>query len=303
MNATRRATPAAAILLAALAAAATARAEVRWRSLAPRGDRTEVCLRIGEVRATYFALNPDEPTLLRVRGPRRVKILTRYLFAPDEESPAAHAVRVEIDGRQELSEALRARPHEGTAACEDGRAASRLRRFYVTVPAGWHDVTVAAETSGPGVVAARFFREVSRVSREHVSLAPERYAAVATLQFDSGARSSYYLFDAERPLVVEVGGPTTAVIWTRLDFDHTMTGMQPYGLEIRVDGEVRRTCQYHTGKLDAAAWVERPDVLPGARKTLRLPVAKGRHRIEIRCLRPSGCGVAAMVRIPAGDVR
>ena len=52
----------------------------------------------------------------------------------------------------------------------------------------------------------------------------------------------------------------------------------------------------------ALVYLERDDILPGARKTLRLPVPPGRHRFELRCPRPQTCGIAAQIRIPTADI-
>ncbi len=282
--------------------AAAASAEVRWRAVAPQGAREQVCLRIDGVEATYDRLRDETPTSYRVRGPRRVKVLSRYVFAPGEAGPVAGTLRFAIDGQAALADAQRLQPRAGAASCA-GAPASALHHTYLTIPEGWHEVAVAPANAGAGFTAVRLFRETNRVGEEYVNLSPERYAGVATLQYDSGVRSTLYRFDADRPLSFEVAGPTTAVVWTRLDFDHRMNGRQSYALEVRVDGQVSRTHHYDADKLDAASYIERPDVMPGERKTLRVQIPRGRHRVEIRCLQPEACGVAAVVRIPAADLR
>ncbi|MBA4377290.1 MAG: hypothetical protein C0395_01300 [Gemmatimonas sp.] len=288
------------VLLSLAAAGATA--EVRWRAVAPQGAREPVCLRIDGVEAAYDKLRAETPTSYRVRGPRRVKVLSRYVFAPGEAGPVSGTLRFAIDGQTALADAQSLKPRTGAASCA-GAPASPLHHTYLTIPEGWHEVTVTPASAGAGFTAVRLFRETSRVAEEYVNLSPERYAGVATLQYDSGVRSILYRFDAERPLSFEVAGPTTAVVWTRLDFDHRMNGRQSYALEVRIDGQVSRIHHYDADKLDAASYIERPDVMPGERKSLRVQIPRGRHRVEIRCLQPEVCGVAAVVRIPAADLR
>ena len=36
---------------------------------------------------------------------------------------------------------------------------------------------------------------------------------------------------------------------------------------------------------------------------LRINVPRGRHRFELRCVRPEACGIAAQIRIPDADVK
>jgi len=298
----RRGAAAAACCALLSLAAAEAPAAVRWRAVSPQGAREQVCLRIDGVEANYDKLRAETPASYRVRGPRRVKVLSRYVFAPGEKGPVAGTLRFAIDGQTVLADAQRLQPREGAASCA-GALVSPLHHTYLTIPEGWHEVTVTPAIAGAGHAALRLFRETSRVSEEYVSLSPERYAGVATLQYDSGARSLLYRFDADRPLSFEVAGPTTALVWTRLDFDHRMNGRQSYALEVRLDGVVSRIHHYDADKLDAATYIERPDVMPGERKSLRVQIPRGRHRVEIRCLQPEACGVTAVVRIPAADLR
>ena len=112
----------------------------------------------------------------------------------------------------------------------------------------------------------------------------------------------YYHFGVETPLTFSVVGPTTLKVYTRLDFDYTMNGSQSYTIEVSCDGQLINSYHYHTEKLDTAVYLERTDILPGSRKTMRIPVPSGNHRFEVRCLRPDNCGVAAKIMIPRVDL-
>lgn len=296
---------AAAACCALLAATTSVAAAVTWRTLATTADQGEICLDVGGRQMEYKRLDREDPVVIRVRGPRRVKVISRYLYEPDERGLRDYTLHVVMDGDPVLSKVFRGSARDDVSRCDDAAAsAGGLRRAYVSVGDGWHELEITATAEAlRGEVAARFFRESKRQREELVSYAPEQYAGVSHLQFDSGARSTYYCFTTVRPLTCEVTGPTTLTIWTRLDFDHTMNGSQPYTLEAVIDGESWRTFHYDTEKLDAAVYTERSDVLPGQRKTMRLPLGKGRHRVEIRCVRPDGCCVTAKIRIPAKDVR
>lgn len=273
----------------------------RWRTLATTADNGEVCLSVGGQSLSYKRLEIDDPVVVRIRGPRRVKILTRHLFAAGETGRSAFTLHVAMDGEAVLSKVFQGTPREDVVRCDDADAqAGGLHRAYVTVPAGWHELEI---TAAEAAVAARIFRETKRQREDLVTYAPEHYSGVTQLQFESGSRSTYYSFSPDHPLTCEVTGPTTLTVWTRLDFDHTMNGSQPYTLDVFCDGEPWRIFHYDTKKLDAAVYMDRPGVLPGERKTLKIPLGKGRHRVEIRCVRPSGCCVTAKIRIPAKDVR
>jgi len=109
----RRGAAAAACFALISLTAAGASAAVRWRAVAPQGAREQVCLRIDGVEAAYDKLRAETPTSYRVRGPRRVKVLSRYVFAPGEAGPVAGTLRFAIDGR---------RPSRTPSACSRARA-------------------------------------------------------------------------------------------------------------------------------------------------------------------------------------
>jgi hypothetical protein len=99
-----------------------------------------------------------------------------------------------------------------------------------------------------------------------------------------------------------VHGPTTLTVFTRLDFTSAMNGSQNYSLELLCDGKPLNTYHYQSSKLSAAAFVERPDILPGDRKQMRIPVPRGDHSYVIRCVRPAACGATAQIRLPEADI-
>ena len=289
-------------LALALACAPAARAETSWLSVRDVEGAAGVRLEAGGATHDYVLLE-DGPAVFRVRGPRRVKVVARYLFARDEADGQTFRLRVLVDGSERLRKSFTARIHpDAGLAGRPGAAVSALRRCTVELGTGLHTLQVSAETAGAGRVAARFYRSSSRRSTVYVPFAPEGYAAVRTLQFESGSRSTYYQFDDAEPLVLSVTGPTTLRVYTRLDFDHRMNGSQAYALEVRCDGEIWKTFHYHTRKLSGAAYLEQPAILPGSRKLMRIPVPRGQHRYEIICLRPARCGVAARVQLPRADI-
>jgi hypothetical protein len=281
-----------------------AAAETSWRSLDTERDAGGVCLDIRGQEFGYTLLDDEEPAQLELRGPRRLKIIARYLFSPDDPDTRSYTIRVLMDGREVLRKLLTANLLPELRLCDDEAGqVSALRRVYLDVPSGLHDIQVFAETPTEGRVAARFFRETRKKSSKDVAYAPERYHTIYHLQFASGKQSTYYHFDVDQPLVFSVKGPTNLKVYTRLDFNHTMNGDQAYSLELLRDGESTNVYHYHASKLSAAAYVERGDILPGDRKLMRIAVPKGIHHYEVRCVRPENCGIAAQIRIPEADVK
>jgi len=289
---------AAALALALLLAAAPARAATSWRSVEPARTPGTVCLQSEGEKLEYAVLSAESPAAFEVVGPRRCKLITRLVGGA---GTSAYTVTVTVDGEPNQERSHRADPSDHTTACAGDEDVSGLRRTYIDVGPGRHRIEVAARCA-EGRVAGRLFGESKRRRTGQVPLTPAAYAQVATLQFESGSQSTYYRADGAQPVVLDITGPTTLQVYTRLDFDQTMTGVQPYAVEVVTDGGEVRTHHLTAEKLTSALWVERPDLVPGTRQKLRIGVPAGRHRIELRCLRPETCGMAIQLQIPRADL-
>ncbi|MBD3222860.1 hypothetical protein GF314_16655 [bacterium] len=289
-------------LVLTLTATLASNAAATWVSIDGLEGGRSLCLESDGRPFTYTVVSDGGEARCTLNGPRRLKFISRYLFTADDPERVRYSVTMLVDGREVLDKKLTGKPFDGVARCRgDGRVAS-LRRGYIDLPSGRHEVALRVETEGEGAVGVRLFRQVKRVRKTWMPLTPARYGEVRELEFESGNRSSYYHFDTTTPLGFEVGGPTTMRVRTRLDFDHTMNGSQTYTLEVCIDGETWRTFHFDVEALSSAMWLGRPDILPGKREELRIPVPRGQHEVTIHCVRPDDCGVAAMVHIPKRDL-
>lgn len=289
-------------LLGALLGALPAAARTSWVSVRDLDGGDDLCLVVDSRRFTYTELVPGETATATIHGPRRLKLIARYLFTAAEDRRQPYTVTVAVDGREVLSKTFTGEPLATVSRCRGAGEVSALRKGYVEIPAGRHQVTIGCGTAGAGEVAVRLFRRVRRTRDRWMSLAPESYAEIRELEFASGSRSTYYALTADQPLELPVHGPTTLRVRTRLDFDHRMNGSQNYTLEVRCDREIWRTFHFDATRLSSAVYVDRPDILPGSRREFTISVPRGSHLVAIHCLRPEACGVAVTVDLPRRDL-
>lgn len=289
-------------LLLMLGASVPAAARDSWVSVRGLTGGHDLCLESDGREFTYTALAAGQVAHTTLSGPRRLKFVSRYLFADDDGDRVPYTVVVAVDGIEVLRKRHTARALRSYQRCHgEGRVGS-LRRGYVELPVGQHDVTLSVIADGGGEVGIRLYRQVKRTRERWMAIAPETYDGMRHLEFESGARSAYYHFDAATPMLLNLEGPTTLRVRPRLDFDHTMNGSQTYALDVLIDDQLWRTFHFDTTRLTSAIYLERPDILPGDRQEFQVPVPKGNHRIEVRCVRPEACGVAVMLHIPKRDL-
>lgn len=283
--------------------AAPACAKTKWQTVTPRESPGTVCLRLGTLELAYHRLEAGSPVMLAVSGPRRVKITTRAVLADGTAGPATYTLVAKLDGQEVLRKRVSADPRVGAHVCDAPAAATTSSRTsYLTVPGGAHEITVYAEPIGNETVAARFYRESRRPRREELTFAPEAYAEARRLLFESGVRSTCYSFRDGAPLRFTVKGPTTLRVITRLDFNLTTHGSQPYTLEVSRDGRLPQVFHFEATKHDDVSYAERLDIVPGQPRQMRLTVPRGIHWFTIRCIQPAGACVTAQIRIPKKDL-
>lgn len=282
-----------------------ATAKTTWSRLRPAGESESLCLRVSDKEIVYSVLGVDDPLPLVVKGPLRIRIISRFVFSGEEGGDVDYRLRYTIDGEEGRARLVHSRALEGLQTCDGGNSAvAALRKTYISIPAGSHELAIYAETEASGRVVARFFRERGKKKVRWGNFAPEDYESVYSLQYGGGKVTTYYHFTADRPLRVDVAGPTTLQIYTRLDFTYSMRGKRPYRLQVLIDGKpVGPPRVFYTVKQGSVSYRERSDILPGVRKTLSVEVPRGKHRVELRCIEPDGCGVAAKVRIPVSDLK
>lgn len=290
------------VLALALLSAASVAAKDSWVSVRDLVGGRTLCLESDGRQFTYMSVLPGQRVDATLSGPRRLKFISRYLFAPGDEDRVPYTVVVTVDGTEVLRKRHTGKVLRSYQRCRGDGPVASLRRGYVELPAGQHRVTISVLTDGGGEVAVRLYRQVKRTRERWMAIAPESYGGMRHLEFESGARSAYYHFDADSPLVLDLSGPTTLRVRPRLDFDHLMNGSQTYTLDVLIDGEPWRTFHFDTTRLTSAIYLEQPDILPGDRKEFQVTVPRGQHRIEVRCVRPEACGVAAMLHIPKRDL-
>lgn len=274
-----------------------------WVRIKATHAAASTCVNVGGRRYTYAVLSEGNGAQFTINGPRQLKVSSRYVFVAGDPAKVPYTVSVSVDGQEVLRKTHTGRPHEKVRLCHAEGRVGTLRTATLDIGPGKHIVKVSATSGGGGRVAARIYRQVRNRREPTVAYAPDGYDDVRELQFASGSQSTYYHLTSETPVRLSVTGPTNLGVYARLDFDHTMNGSQTYALEVRCDGEISNTVYFDSRKLTTAVYVNEPDVLPGSRNDFQIPVARGRHTYEIRCLRPERCGVAVQIRIPKSDLQ
>ena len=283
-------------VLAAVVAQVSAAAD--WKSFRPADYSAKVRISVDDKTLTYYHFTADEPLTFSVEGPTRVKILTR-VRVPNDRETVEYGVSISRDGVH--VETLEKEAYAKESAFYVAFLSFRpgvIRRIYIDVPTGRHGYQLTA-VGGHSVDARLFESAESRPSR--VSIAPRDYDSVETLYYRD-KELTYYLMTKDAVVVLDVIGPTSVKVNTRLLYDATMLGRQTYIVGVRAPGAPEDLYKIDGGPSQTVVCRDRDDVIPGALRYFMLEVPNGAHTYEFRLVDAAAGGLAVKFYIPRGDL-
>jgi hypothetical protein len=269
-----------------------------WRTFTPTKYGAKADILVDSKTLTYYRFDSVAPIVLSIEGPTRLKILTRVRI-PNDREEATYAVTVTRDGEHSFTEEFTTTPssHAHYVAFNSYRPGV-IRRLYIDVPTGQHGYEILAV--GDAVVDARPF-ESAATNPSRVSIAPREYAAVETFYYRD-KELVYYILTEESPVVLDVVGPTTIKVNTRLMFNQTMLSDQGYVVGVREYGSPEQLYKIETEPSETVTSRDRSDVIPGALRHFMLEVGRGARTYEFRLADAVGGAVALKFYIPRGDL-
>lgn len=285
------------VLLVGAASFAPARA-ADWLSFEPAGEPNATTISVEGKSLTYYRFGAGESLMFSIEGPTRVKVLTRARIPNDMDS-MSYSVSIERDGVLERTEEMESSPLDTAyyVALNHFRPGA-IRRVYIDVPTGRHGYTLRA---GEGAtVDARLFRSAAS-KPPRVSLAPSIYSAVETL-LHREKELTYYILTKDDPVRLEVVGPTSVKVNTRLIYDSTMLASQTFVLGIREPGGPEKLYRIDAEPSETVVLRDRRDALPGALRHFMLEVGDGPHTYEFRLVDSVAGELAIKFYIPRGDL-
>lgn len=295
---------------AALDAPAPSWARTSWNALEPAGPgHATACIHVGGSEVSYCIIRPDQPVELSLRGPGRLRLLSRHLPIDGRTGRRCYTIRVEQDGKLLETRPLLAGESRNATLCNHGSApVGASRETVVAVPDGRHSYRVSIVEPEKNV-GIRFFRERKRAAVRYANFAPREFEGVCTLvRAASGNQYAHYRFSGEAPLRFTVNGPTRLVMRTRLDFAPGEKTEATYGLEIlrqrEPDGDWEPVASpsHTTTPLAGSTYKECPRVVPGESRRDDIDVPEGTWTYELRAVDAGERGLTARILIPKADL-
>ncbi len=247
----------------------------------PRQSR-EILLIQGKRRIYHFTKNKE--LVYQVHGPATLKLYSRAVaLSRKGDSEVSYSFEVTVDQSPPRQIKHQTRLSGIRSSQHPNHRYTRASLDYFQVGDGVHTIRVRRKES-PGPLLFRLVKHSQgKKSRRRLKaqiLAPADTAYILIGQ----KRLPYFKVTPEKPLLLEVEGPKTIELLSRLALEYWMNGAQDYRLQIRDNGRLVGTYHYSTTSSDTATVEGHEELVPGKWRTCRLQLKSGSHRLKISLL-------------------
>jgi hypothetical protein len=177
----------------------------------------------------------------------------------------------------------------------EGESPGGREELIVDVPEGEHTYLAKTDSRACGAFAVPSTKK--KILRTEMT--PAAFDKAVEEIFQERERT-WYFATKDKPVTIEVTGPTSLKIYTALNFDSSMRTATEWKLESILDGTATPDRKWKSSRSQTRSYPDEKTVVPGQMETFDLVIPEGRHKVE---LRPRGSHSAAIrVLIPTGDL-
>ena len=244
------------------------------------GEEKEI-LKIAGKRRIYTIMR-DDSLIYQVNGPARIELITRY--PSPEKSEKSHPFSyqlvvdneepIKINHRYKLRKSIRSVQHPSHYYTYSGN-------YFINIKDGDHTLTMSTHAEQKYPVLLRVIKKGFNTSLNKVNeLQPMVFQANRTVEV-SGKDISYYELIYGRPLQLNLDGPKTLRILSRLLFDSEMGMEERFRIRVKSGRKVLGTYYISTERSSDSRVKDQPDKVPGKWRTCEVTIPTGKQVISV----------------------
>lgn len=254
------------------------------RYLKPTNFQNKIITNIADNSRSYYSLDIEQASIISVKGPGILKVRSRGRFVPKEEDKISYEIVYSLNGAEQESLKINSIHRSEQATYKDGSLGKpgQLRDFEIILGRGNH--TIKFYLAGNEIPVAVRYQFIPTKPKKQVWIAYSPVQPSEPVELVSREESTkYFRFSEDRPLKIEVNGPTELRILTRIENHYDMRGRILYRLQVKEGEEIINTYQMSSRRSEVAAYKDDKNLIPGKACEFVIEVPKGRH---IYCVIP-----------------
>lgn len=292
------------LLILTIGLAATAQTKAKSKMIKPTGNQKRVTLLVSGKTSQYYALSHENASVIRVEGPGKLRVITRAFFKPEQKSKLDYEISYVVDGgipnKVKITGSVRA---ESSTYVEDRKGLPGIgKEIEILLGRGSHTIEFLLTNNLVQVDARFLFTETKGKKMDWVAFSPMTPSEPVEL-VSKEETTKYFRFSNEKPLIVEINGPTELRVFTRIENHFNMKGRINYRVLVSKAGKVLNTYQLSSTHSDVTTYKENSSLVPGKACEFVIEVPKGKHVYEIKPLDQDKNTVLGRFLIPLKDVK
>lgn len=274
------------------------------KALKPKNAKTKIKTIISGKSKTYYPLQFKEPSIISVRGPGKLKVITRVWFVSDEEQQLDYKLYYRIDGTHENEVEFNNVKRSETVTYKNYSLGvpGIGKNIILELGLGEHTIELWPGTKTPKVAARYLFTKTREKKINWVSLSP----LYPKEPVDLVSRENvihYFRFSKSKPLIVKINGPTILRILNRMENHYYMKGRINYRLQVKEDGDVKNTYLLSSVRSEITSYKNDGEKIPGKAKEIVINVPGGTHIYEIVPLDKDKKTILGRILFPKKDIK
>jgi hypothetical protein len=292
------------VLLMLVVSTAMAQSSRKPHYLKPVVFQKRVTHIIAEKSRSYYSLNTEKPATITVRGPGILRVMTRGRFDSTATNTIKYEILYTLDGGEQKKVKMKGAEPSSKASYLNsklGRPAKRID-FEISLSRGYHTIEFKIKEKKVPVAARYKFTPTKEKKQEWIAYSPLQPSEPVDL-ISNEQIVHYYRFSSDKPLKIEVNGPTELRVLTRIENHYQMKGRIHYRLQVRENDKVINTYQLSSRRSEVAMYKSNTELIPGKACEFVIAVPKGNHSYEIRPLDQDKSSVLGRLLLPKKDVK
>jgi len=272
--------------------------------LKPTNFQKRVTTLISEKSRSYYSLNTDEASIISVKGPGVLRVLTRGRFVPDEGESIKYEVLYTVDGGEQEKVKISSVERSKKATYLNGALGvpGQLKDFEIELGRGNHSIEFYLKEAKTPVAVRYIYTPTKAKKQDWIAFSPLLPSEPVDL-ISRETTVNYYRFTKDMPLMVEINGPTELRVLTRVENHYQMKGRIHYRVQVKEDGVAINTYQLSSRPSEIAEYKKDKELVPGKACEFVIYVARGRHHYEISPLDEDKSSLLGRLLMPEKDTK
>jgi len=277
--------------------------KAQTKTLRPENEKDKLALFESGKSQTYYKLLQADPSILLIKGPGKLQVLTRILINNDNKL-SGYNIFYSIDGGSYNK--LRYSRIESSDKVKNlsnvPGVPSSINMNEIEFSPGDHSLEVKAEKDAPVVVARFIFNKIKEKKVKWVMLSPISPNDPVDLVTKENI-IHYYRFSEKKPLKIRINGPTTLRVLTRFENHFNMKGRIDYRIQLKEDGKLARTYLLSSIFSEVTTYKKDLKLIPGKAREFYIQVPPGKHIYTLTPMDKDKNTILARVLFPKKDVK